>query len=379
MALDRKYQKIFGKNADGNDLAIVGSKNAGNPDTSTDVETIQSLSNWETGLRAQVTSNDAPYLQDQNSIFYVITSQLAYLFQAGIAEWNVDTEYISGRSVVLRSGKTYIAIANNTGVEPEVTSGWETYWKSLTADWGRIGGTIGNQKDLIKYVGTGYYAECNSSASEILKEITLSDLVLDGNGNIPDGTKITVCFKNGSNCLLYDVDNEGARAKLKITLGNGTTKQLYINVGENAVSFPTGLRHKKLFCPAVGGASATTSVITFTVYNKLYATAENTIVYETYNSNDWSKQYLDGYIEIGGIKDTGSNQRTNAGTINFGYTFKNNIYYFNFIGAREGSGNCAGAVGTHSRTTTSIFYSYYGNDDSDKVRYIIWEAKGYRA
>lgn len=134
MALDRKYQKIFGKNAETTDLGIVGSKNAGNPDNSTDVEELQSLSNWETGLRAQVTASEAPYLQDQNSIFYVITSQLAYLFQAGIAEWQVDTEYISGRSVVLKNGKIYLAIANSTGVEPEVTTNWDTKWIGLT-DW----------------------------------------------------------------------------------------------------------------------------------------------------------------------------------------------------------------------------------------------------
>ena len=134
MALDRKYQKIFGKNAQSTDLGVVGSKMAGSPQYSTDIETLQSLTNWETGLRAQVSNSDAPYLQDQNSILYVITSQLAYLFQSGIAEWNSQTEYFSGRSVVLKSGKVFLAIANSTGIEPEVTSGWDTNWISLT-DW----------------------------------------------------------------------------------------------------------------------------------------------------------------------------------------------------------------------------------------------------
>ena len=134
MALDRKYQKIFAKNAEATDLGVVGSKNAGSAQNSTDVETIQSLSNWETGLRAQVTSNDAPYLQDQNSIFYVITSQLAYLFQAGISEWNSQTEYVANRSIVLKNGKIFIAIVNNTNIEPEVTSGWNTSWFGFT-DW----------------------------------------------------------------------------------------------------------------------------------------------------------------------------------------------------------------------------------------------------
>lgn len=131
MALSRIFQKIFGKNATLTDLGVVGSKNENNPQYSKNIADLQSLANWETGMRAIVTSSNAPYLQDHNSLFYVITTQLAYLFQAGIAEWEVSTEYFSGRSVVLRNGKIYIAKADSTGVEPEVTSGWETSWVSI--------------------------------------------------------------------------------------------------------------------------------------------------------------------------------------------------------------------------------------------------------
>ena len=155
MAVNRKYQKIFGKNAATEDIGVVGSKNEGTAQNSKDVETIQSLSNWETGLRAQVNSSDAPYLQDQNAIFYVITSQLAYLFQSGIAEWNSQTEYIANRSVVLRSGKVYVALANSTNVEPEVTSGWASYWKSLDVSWGGILGSLKNQTDLFNVLLKG--------------------------------------------------------------------------------------------------------------------------------------------------------------------------------------------------------------------------------
>ena len=133
MALDRKHQKIFGANAQETDLGVVGSKNAGNPQYSTDIETLQSLSNWGTGLRALVTSTLAPYLQDQNSILYVITSQLAYLFQAGLAEWHSQTEYVANRSAVLKNGKIYIAIASSTNIEPEVASNWGAYWKPFSS------------------------------------------------------------------------------------------------------------------------------------------------------------------------------------------------------------------------------------------------------
>lgn len=153
MALDRKHQKIFGANAQETDLGVVGSKNAGNPQYSTDIETLQSLSNWGTGLRALVTSTLAPYLQDQNSIFYVITSQLAYLFQAGVAEWNSQTEYIANRSAVFKNGKIYIATANSTNIEPEVTTGWDGYWIDLlssgTESFVLENKTVGAAKDKV--------------------------------------------------------------------------------------------------------------------------------------------------------------------------------------------------------------------------------------
>lgn len=147
MALNRVYQKIFGKNANLSDLGVVGSHNNSNDQYSKDIGILQSLANWETGMRAIVTSSDAPYLQDHNSLFYVITSQLAYLFQAGIAEWNSQTEYFANRSIVLKNGKIYIAIADNTNIEPEVTASWATYWKTLN-NWGSVIGNIYNQTDL---------------------------------------------------------------------------------------------------------------------------------------------------------------------------------------------------------------------------------------
>lgn len=180
MALDRKHQKVFAKNAQSTDLGVVGSKMAGSEQYSTDIETLQSLSNWETGLRAQVSNSNAPYLQDQNSILYVITSQLAYLFQSGIAEWNSQTEYVANRSVVLKNGKIYIAIASSTNIEPEVTLGWGTYWKSLV-DWGFIQGNLYKQTDLW---------------NTILKGVYFDSTVASAIGGYPKGSRLLYIDKN---------------------------------------------------------------------------------------------------------------------------------------------------------------------------------------
>lgn len=147
MALDRKYQKVFGGSLTptGN-ISVYGTKKEGNVSYSDNLDVIQS-NNWLLGMIGGTSQDKAPYLQDLNGIFYTITKQLAYIFQAGISEWNSQTEYIANRSVVLRNGKTYIAIANSTNVEPEVTSGWGSSWKSLT-EWGFLTGSITKQTDL---------------------------------------------------------------------------------------------------------------------------------------------------------------------------------------------------------------------------------------
>lgn len=348
MALERKYQKIFGKNAVATDLGVVGSKSIDNPQYSTDIETLQSLSNWETGMRAIVTSSSAPYLQDHNSLFYVITSQLAYIFQSGIAEWNSQTEYIANRSVVLRNGKTYIAIANSTNIEPIVTSGWESYWKSLT-DWGFLTGDINEQKDLISAIGKGYYAVCNTASTTMQKDITISNLVLDDSNNIPDGTKITVEFANGSDCLLY---SNQVRTVLHITTGSGITKNLYVEIGGSVSAIPEGLRHKKLFCP-----NSISNIITFTVYNKIYAVSNNCVVKDRLNVSSggfqWAREYLDGFVEQGGeISSSGTNVSLIVNMADTHYS----------------------AIISDSHTRTNSSFSVASQSGNT-----MWEAKGYRA
>lgn len=129
--IERKVQKIFGGSLSptGN-IAIYGSKEAGSPSYSDNLDTIQSLS-WLQGIMGATSPTKAPYVQDLNAIFYVITKQLAYLFQSGIAEWNATTEYYANSSFVVVNGNIYRAIADNTGIQPTVTSNWSSYWQLL--------------------------------------------------------------------------------------------------------------------------------------------------------------------------------------------------------------------------------------------------------
>lgn len=143
--IERKAQKVFagGVSPSGN-IAVYGSKLAGSVNYSSDIDAIQS-ENWLTGLFGAISPDKAPYVQDLNAIFYVLSKQLAYIFQAGVPEWNSQTEYFANKSIVRYNKKLYIAISNNTNINPE--SEGNTSWKNFLS-WGDIVGDITQQTDL---------------------------------------------------------------------------------------------------------------------------------------------------------------------------------------------------------------------------------------
>lgn len=126
--IPRKTQKIFGTSAAVDDINEFGSIAAGSFNPTTDLDVIQSAS-FETGWRAAVVAGGTkrlPPLNDDNSVDYVTTTQLAYLFQEGIPEYDVGTEYRTN-SVVKKSTTTELwksLIDANTGNALVEGSNW---------------------------------------------------------------------------------------------------------------------------------------------------------------------------------------------------------------------------------------------------------------
>ena len=126
--LTRVYQKVFASNASNN--GVFGSLQAGNPTTSNDVATLQSLSAFENGWDDAIEQGDKlPPLEEFQGIQYGISYQQAYMLQEGIAEWEANTPYYKGSLAKTISGssfKLYCSLAdNNTGNVVTNT----TYWK----------------------------------------------------------------------------------------------------------------------------------------------------------------------------------------------------------------------------------------------------------
>lgn len=150
----RALQKVFGDNVVATDnIAQFGSLKAGAPQFSKDPSVIQGLNAYLEGWKSAVVNNNAPALQDENALHYLWSRQLAYLFQAGIPEYDTATEYHLG-SFVQDGGVIYRSL-QNTNENHSLTDG--AWWVPFPA------GTISSQTSL---TASGTIALTASAAME---------------------------------------------------------------------------------------------------------------------------------------------------------------------------------------------------------------------
>lgn len=123
--ITRFTQKIFGSTAGIGQIGILGSLAQGSPAYTVDPATAQSLSNFNDGWYSAVVGENSPAIQDVNSLDFVITSQLAYMLQAGIPEWDSGTTYYIGSIAQDGLGNLYVSLQdNNTGNALSSSSFW---------------------------------------------------------------------------------------------------------------------------------------------------------------------------------------------------------------------------------------------------------------
>jgi hypothetical protein len=129
--ISRKNQKIFcGEVPYNGVLAQFGSLKGTLPNYSSDPDIIQALPAWGDGWASAVINNYLPTIQDLNSLIYVITRQIAYLFQAGIPEWNSLTTYYIGSMVSDGLGGIYKSVVNNN-INASLTN--SNYWLNFSS------------------------------------------------------------------------------------------------------------------------------------------------------------------------------------------------------------------------------------------------------
>lgn len=115
--LTRFTQLIFGSSAGSNQIAQFGSLAAGSPTlysptTANLPSLIQALANFVDGWFSAVIGANSPAIEDMNSLFYLLTYQLAYLMQEGVPEWDSGTSYYTG-SLCMSAGILYVSLIDN--------------------------------------------------------------------------------------------------------------------------------------------------------------------------------------------------------------------------------------------------------------------------
>lgn len=89
--LARKTSSVFGASlTPSGNIAQFASKAIGSPAFSNDPQLIQT-SQWQQGWSAAVAAGNAPYLEDDNGVQYVLSYLIAYLQARGIPEWDYNT------------------------------------------------------------------------------------------------------------------------------------------------------------------------------------------------------------------------------------------------------------------------------------------------
>ena len=302
--LTRVHQKVFASNASNN--GVFGSLQAGNPTTSNDVATLQSLSAFENGWDDAIEQGDKlPPLEEFQGIQYGISYQQAYMLQEGIAEWNASTPYYKGSLAKTISGssfKLYCSLVDNN-TNKVVTN--TTYWKKVM-----------DSDDLYAYDS----AVVHNTGNETIGGTKTFSSTISGSISGNAGTVTNGVYTTGTQTISGNKTFSGTN-----TFSGSNTVSGSVDLGSSAT--------------AITPASATDSS------TKVATTA-------------WVSKSQNGYVKLGNgiIIQWGRNTVTSSGgqTITLPTAFTNSNY--KVISADESSDGY-GQLGITARTTTNFTFN----------------------
>lgn len=241
--LTRVHQKVFASNASNN--GVFGSLQAGNPQTSNDVATLQSLNAFENGWDDAIEQGDKlPPLEEFQGIQYGISYQQAYILQEGIPEWNTNTAYYKGSLVKTISGTSFKIFSsltdNNTGNLTTNTTHWKLAYDS---DIGYADSNFSNLLSPAKNIAN-WSNNVTNCITEIPQDIKLE--LNNGTLTLKAGSKVYV--PNGSGTFNAITISNDISSSSSWTTGN---VMLAVNQNYNGLySFVLGNQYSGTTAPS---------------------------------------------------------------------------------------------------------------------------------
>jgi hypothetical protein len=202
----RKTALVFATNqvaAPANQIADFGTKAAGSPTFNGDpanIQTAEWLNGWTAAVLAVAGGVQQPCLEDRNAVDYVLSYQVAYLMQSGIAEWDPGTVYFNNTSFCSYNGILYQSILdNNEGNVPSTSpTAWVTLASTLT------GSSQGVVKAWVYYSGvTGAIAASFNVTGVTQLGTGLFQINFPG-GLLPDGNYMVIQNTSNDNAAPFD-------------------------------------------------------------------------------------------------------------------------------------------------------------------------------
>lgn len=132
--LNRIKQEIFANQAGSLEVTAFGTAKDQTPVYTKDLSQIQNT-NFLNGWQSAILSDKSPWEEDMNALFFAITTQLAYLFQQGIPEYDAETTYYIGSLAKVTSNQGNVTIyksLTNENTGNPVTN--DSYWGVFQSD-----------------------------------------------------------------------------------------------------------------------------------------------------------------------------------------------------------------------------------------------------
>lgn len=173
--ITRVFQKLFGSTSSAGELRQFGSLAAGAPLTTTDPAVMQALGNFDSGWFAAVLGANSPAIEDMNTLFFLTFRQIAYMFQAGVPEYDSSTVYYKNSLCLGSTGVIYQSLVDDNQGE---SLNDNTKWKSFGS---------GNHVETINASST-----LNSDNNVVLADASLGAITL----SLPDAaSSLGVIYK----------------------------------------------------------------------------------------------------------------------------------------------------------------------------------------